>query len=99
VARAASAATSAAARRRRGAGTTASPITVDSSSAVDLKAIETVAQSFLEHAKTFDSLLEEALLKIRNEKLKGRGTAAYVQIKDEDNQSKIKGVRKRYSRF
>ena len=35
--------------------------------------------------------LEEALLKIRYEKLKGRGTAAYVQIKDEDNQSKIKG--------
>ena len=35
--------------------------------------------------------LEEALLKIRHEKLKGRGTAAYVQIKDEDNQSKIKG--------
>jgi hypothetical protein len=35
--------------------------------------------------------LEEALLKIRNEKMKGRGTAAYVQMKDEDNQLKIKG--------
>lgn len=35
--------------------------------------------------------LEEALLKIRNEKMKGRGTAAYVQIKDEDNQWKIRG--------
>lgn len=35
--------------------------------------------------------LEEALLKIRNEKMKGRGTAAYVQMKDEDNQFKIRG--------
>lgn len=35
--------------------------------------------------------LEEALLKIRQEKLKGRGTAAYVQMKDDDNQFKIKG--------
>jgi hypothetical protein len=37
--------------------------TLTDSSAVDLKVIETVAQSFLEHAKTFDSLLEEKLLK------------------------------------
>lgn len=35
--------------------------------------------------------LEEALLKIRNEKMKGRGTVAYVQMKDEDNQFKIRG--------
>ena len=49
----------------------------------------TSAQSNLQNGAS--SSLEEALLKIRNEKLKGRGTAAYVQIKDEDNQSKIKG--------
>jgi uncharacterized protein YegL len=35
--------------------------------------------------------LEEALLKIRSEKLQGRGNAAYVQMKDEDNQFKIRG--------
>lgn len=35
--------------------------------------------------------LDEALLRIRQEKLKGRGTAAYVQMKDEDNQFKIRG--------
>ncbi len=49
----------------------------------------TSAQSNLQNGAS--ASLEEALLKIRNEKLKGRGTAAYVQIKDEDNQSKIKG--------
>ena len=49
----------------------------------------TNAQSNLQNAAS--ASLEEALLKIRNEKLKGRGTAAYVQIKDEDNQSKIRG--------
>ncbi len=49
----------------------------------------TSAQSSLQNGSS--ASLEEALLKIRNEKLKGRGTAAYVQIKDEDNQSKIKG--------
>jgi uncharacterized protein YegL len=35
--------------------------------------------------------LEEALLKIRNEKMKGRGSVAYVQMKDENNQFKIRG--------
>ena len=35
--------------------------------------------------------LEEALLKIRQEKIKGRGTAAYVQMKDADNQFKVRG--------
>jgi hypothetical protein len=49
----------------------------------------TSAQSSLQNGAS--ASLEEALLKIRSEKLKGRGTAAYVQIKDEDNQSKIKG--------
>jgi|694.fasta_scaffold09879_10 uncharacterized protein YegL len=39
----------------------------------------------------YSNTLEDALLKIRQEKLKGRGTAAYVQMKDGDNQSKIKG--------
>lgn len=37
------------------------------------------------------STLEEALMKIRQEKLKGRGTVAYVQTRDEDNQYKIRG--------
>lgn len=35
--------------------------------------------------------LEEALLKIRNEKMKGRGSVAYVQMKDNNNQFKIRG--------
>jgi len=38
-----------------------------------------------------NSTLEEALLKIRNEKMKGRGTAAYIQMKDDNNQYKIRG--------
>ena len=37
------------------------------------------------------SNLEEALLKIRNEKMKGRGTVAYVQMRDDNNLLKIKG--------
>jgi uncharacterized protein YegL len=49
----------------------------------------TTAQSNLQNGAA--ATLEEALLKIRSEKLKGRGTAAYVQMKDEDNQLKIKG--------
>jgi hypothetical protein len=35
--------------------------------------------------------LNEALKKIRDEKLIGRGTAAYVRMKDEDNEFKTKG--------
>jgi uncharacterized protein YegL len=38
-----------------------------------------------------NSTLEEALLKIRNEKMKGRGTVAYIQMKDDNNQYKIRG--------
>ena len=49
----------------------------------------TSAQSNLQNGAS--ASLEEALLKIRHEKLKGRGTAAYVQMKDEDNQNKIRG--------
>lgn len=47
------------------------------------------AQNTLGNSPT--ATLEEALTKIRQEKLKGRGTAAYVQMKDEDNQWKIRG--------
>jgi len=46
-------------------------------------------QNTLGNAPT--ATLDEALTKIRQEKLKGRGTAAYVQMKDEDNQWKIRG--------
>ena len=42
-------------------------------------------------SNTPTATLEEALLKIRNEKMIGRGTAAYVHMKDEDNQFKIRG--------
>jgi uncharacterized protein YegL len=42
-------------------------------------------------SNTPTATLEEALLKIRNEKMIGRGTAAYVRMKDENDQFVIRG--------
>ena len=47
------------------------------------------SQNILGNAPLKD--LNEALKKIRDEKLIGRGTAAYVRMKDEDNEFKTKG--------
>jgi len=42
-------------------------------------------------SNTSSASLEEALLKIRNEKMKGRGTVGYVRMRDGHNQFKTRG--------